>query len=99
MDVCVHIFGTNTDICYDVAKMGFFAKSRKTSERYRAIDIECYGAMITGEGVYLIKDENKAASVYEISARDYRYAYIENYNSAKDRDKKIISQLMEEMEV
>lgn len=99
MNVCVHVFGTNTDICYEVAKMGFYARSRKTSESYRALDISCYGAMVTEEGVYLIKDENKATSVYEISARDYRYVYIENYNSAKDRGKRIISQLMEEMEV
>ena len=97
--ISAHIYGTSTDICYEVAKLGFYARSRKTSENYRALDIHCYGAMVTEMGVYLIKDENRATSVYEIPATEYRYVSIENYDSAKDRSKREISQLIEEMGV
>lgn len=99
MSVSVHIYGTNTDVCYDVAKLGFYARSRKTSESYRALDVHCYGGMVTEEGVFLIKDGSKFSSVYKIPATEYRYVSIENYDSAKDRNKRELSQLMEEMEV
>ena len=93
----VRIYGTNTDTCYEVAKSGFHAKSRKTSESYRALEIYCYGAMMTRKGVFLIKDEMKITSVYKIPASEYRYACIENYTSEMFRNKRELSQLMEEI--
>lgn len=98
MYVVVHIYGTNTDICYEVTKLRFHAKSRKTSETSRALDIHCYGAMMTEDGVYLLKDGINATSVYRIPATDYRYVCIENYDSAKDKNKRELSQLIQEME-
>ena len=97
MSVSVHIYGTNIDICYEVARLGFYARSRKTSEPYRALDVQCYGGMVTEEGVFLIKDGTNSSSVLKIPASEYRYVCIENYDSAKDRNKREISQLMEEM--
>lgn len=94
----VRIYGTNTDICYEVAKLGFHAHSRKTSEQYRALEIYCYGAMMSEEGVFLLKDEIKLTSVYKIPASEYRYACIENYTSKMFQNKRELSQLMEEIE-
>lgn len=93
----VLIYGTNTDVCYEVTKLGFHAHSRKTSEPYRALEIFCYGAMMTEEGVFIIKDETKIASVYKIPASEYRYACIENYGSKLFKNKRELSQLMEEI--
>lgn len=92
----VRIYGTNTDVCYEIAKSEFNAQSRKTSESYRSLLIYCYGAMMTEEGVFLIKDECKTTSVYKIPANEYRYACIENYTSKMFQNKREISQLMEE---
>lgn len=93
----VRIYGTNTDVCYEIAKSGIHVKSRKTSESYRALEIYCYGAMMTEEGVFLIKDESKISSVYKIPASEYRYACIENYPSEMFRNKREVSQIMEEI--
>ena len=97
MNLVVRIYGTNTDVCYELAKAEFIVRSRKTSENCRAVVIRCYGAMMTSEGLFLLKDGIKTTSVYKIPATEYRYACIENYASKMFENKRELSQLMEEI--
>ena len=93
----VRIYGTNTDVCYEVANLGFHCHSKKTSAVYRLLEIHCCAALMSEEGVFLIKDESKITSVHKIPASEYRYACIENYTSALFQNKRELSQLIEEI--